>query len=73
MEIKTKKSGKAIPQEVALQLCEETRKEKGVKLFSQCWGCVKFSKGDPSKMCFNNPEYRGCKWVNKRYDEGKSA
>jgi len=67
--MKTKDSIQAIPRDVAFQLCEEIRKEKGVKLFSQCWGCVKFSKNDPDKMCFSGPDYRGCKWVNDRYDK----
>lgn len=59
----------AIPKDTALQLCEEIRKEKSSKLFTQCWGCVKFSKGDPSKMCLSGtPDYRGCKLVNERYD-----
>lgn len=69
MEIKTKDSVQGILRGVAFQLCEEIRKEKGVKLFSQCWGCVKFSKNDPDKMCFNGTDNRGCKWVNERYDK----
>jgi len=36
----------AIPSDVAIRVCSEIRSEKGVKLFSQCWGCVRFSKGD---------------------------
>jgi hypothetical protein len=47
-------SGEAIPKDVALQLCSEIRNAKKVKLFTQCWGCVKFSKGDPAKMCFSS-------------------
>jgi hypothetical protein len=39
LEMNAKKNGQAISREVALQLCEEIRKEKGVRLFSQCWGC----------------------------------
>jgi uncharacterized protein (DUF779 family) len=62
-------SGKPIPKEEAMKLCSEIRNEKGVKLFSQCWGCLKFSKGDPAKMCYNGkPDNRGCGLVNKRYD-----
>lgn len=61
---------RAIPRDVASRLCSEIRCEKGVKLFSQCWGCVRFSKGDPAKMCFNNKEgNRGCGLVNKRFDK----
>ena len=59
----------AIPHEVALQLCAEIRREKEHKLFSQCWGCVKFSKGEVAKMCVSSrPDYRGCNLVNERYD-----
>ena len=62
--------GEAIPEDVALQVCSEIRAEKKVKLFTQCWGCVKFSKGDPAKMCFSSQlDNRGCGIVNKRYDE----
>ncbi|UCC58661.1 MAG: hypothetical protein JSW14_01715 [Candidatus Bathyarchaeum sp.] len=73
MEKNIKKNSQAIPREVAFQLCEEIRKEKGVRLFSQCWGCVKFSKNDPDKMCFSGPDYRGCKRVNERYDQKRST
>jgi hypothetical protein len=63
--------GKAIPKDMAFQLCEEIRKEKAGKRFTQCWGCVKFSKGDPAKMCLSSrPDYRGCKLVNECYDHG---
>jgi hypothetical protein len=65
-----KENSQAIPKDIAFQLCEEIRKEKGVKIFSQCWGCVKFSKKDPAKMCFNGPDCRGCRLVNDRYDKG---
>ena len=59
----------AIPSGAAIRLCSEIRSEKGVKLFSQCWGCVKFSKGNPAKMCFSGKSgNRGCGLVNKRYD-----
>jgi uncharacterized protein (DUF779 family) len=62
-------SGKPIPKEEAMKLCSEIRNEKGVKLFSQCWGCLKFSKGDPAKMCYSSkPDNRGCGLVNKQYD-----
>jgi uncharacterized protein (DUF779 family) len=68
-----KENNQAIPKDVAVQLCEEIRKEKGVKLFSQCWGCVKFSKNDPDKMCFSGVDNRGCKLVNKLYDKRLNA
>jgi hypothetical protein len=63
-------SGRAIPEDAALQICTEIREKKKIKLFTQCWGCVKFSKGNPEKMCFNSkPDNRGCGLINKRYDE----
>jgi hypothetical protein len=46
-----------IPQETAVEICEQIRRGVKGKLFSvaawQCWGC-KFSKGDLNKMCFAN-------------------
>lgn len=64
----------AIPRETALQLCAQIREENRGKLFSaarmQCWGCIRFSKGDPEKMCLSSkPGYRGCELVNSRYDK----
>lgn len=57
-----------IPADEAARICSEIR-EKGVRLFSQCWGCMRFSKGDTAKMCFSSkPDNRGCGLVNKRYD-----
>jgi len=60
----------SIPTNVALQLCEEVQKEKGVRIFSQCWGCLKFTKNDPLKRCFVTPsgDNRGCRFINKRFD-----
>ncbi len=63
----------AIPKEKALQLCTEIRQENLRKWYTasgmMCRGCVKFSKGDPSKMCFSSqPDNRGCYQVNARYD-----
>jgi hypothetical protein len=61
-----------IPKDIALQLCAEIRKEKAGKLFTQCWGCVKATKGNPDKMCVNSrPDYRGCAQVNARYDRSR--
>ena len=61
---------KAIPTDVAVKLCEEVQEEKGVRLFSQCWGCLKFSKGDPLKRCFvtDSGDNRGCRFINSRFD-----
>jgi hypothetical protein len=67
-------SGGTILKDVALKLCSEIRNEKKVKPFTQCWGCVKFSNGDPAKMCFSSrPDNRGCGLVNKRYDSNGAA
>jgi hypothetical protein len=58
-----------IPKDEAVKICSEIRKENGIKLFSQCWGCMRFSKGDPEKMCVSSkPDNRGCGLVNKQYD-----
>jgi len=64
----------AIPRDVAMQLCSEILEESRGKWYRfgcwQCWGCTKFSKGDPDRMCFSNKEgYRGCNLVNNRYDK----
>jgi uncharacterized protein (DUF779 family) len=62
-------SQEAIPKQEAVKLCSEIRAEKGVRLFSQCWGCMRFSKGDAEKMCFSSkPDNRGCGLINKRFD-----
>jgi hypothetical protein len=65
----------SIPLEKAVEFCKEHRSKHKVRWFSQCWGCLKFSKEEPTKMCFyneNNPaENRGCKFVNKLFDESK--
>jgi len=66
---------KNIPVEKAVELCRKHREEHKVRLFSQCWGCLKFSKEEPSKMCFYNEknpvENRGCKFVSKLFDESE--
>ncbi len=58
-----------IPRETALKLCGEIRTENRRKWLSmgrlQCWGCYKFTRGDPEKMCLSNE--RGCNLVNNRY------
>ena len=69
----------AIPKEVALKLCAEIREENRGKWYTfagfQCRGCLKFSKGDPAKMCVSSrDDYRGCNLVNKRCDvRGRST
>ncbi len=69
-------SPQPIPQEIAYQLCEDIRQENHGKWFSQaawqCWGCIRFTGGDPAKMCLNGqPGFRGCNLVNARYDRQK--
>ena len=63
-------TGKDIPREIALKLCDEIRAENKQKWFSigwlQCWGCYKFTGGDVDKMCLSNEG--GCPLVNKRYE-----
>jgi len=64
---------KAIPREVALQLCADIQAENRRKWYTaagmMCRGCVKFSKGDPNKRCFaSRPDNRGCYQVSARYD-----
>ena len=62
----------AIPKDVALQLCAEIRQNYQRRWYTaarwQCWGCMRFSKGDPAKMCVaSRPDHRGCNLVNARY------
>lgn len=60
----------AIPPDVARRLCLEIREEKAQRLFTQCWGCVKFSKSDEKNLCYNSErDLRGCGLVNRLYDE----
>lgn len=63
----------AIPRETALSLCSAIQAENRRKWFTpggmMCRGCVKFSKGNPARMCFaNQPNNRGCYQVNARFD-----
>ena len=65
-----------IPREIALKLGAEIREENLGKRFSmakmQCWGCTRYAKGAPDKMCVTNQEgNRGCNLVNKRYEQLK--
>lgn len=66
-----------IPREIALRLYAEIRQENRSKRFSaarmQCWGCTRYAKGDPDKMCLSNREdNRGCNLVNKRYEQARN-
>jgi hypothetical protein len=62
--------------EEAYSYCKDYRKQHKVRLFSQCWGCVKYSKEDPNKMCFFNPPNNdGCGFVNElaRHNKEKQS
>jgi hypothetical protein len=62
-------SGKSIPLEKAFELCTVHRDKHGVRVFSQRWGCVRYFKEVPEKMCFFRPPTNdGCKFVNKLYE-----
>jgi hypothetical protein len=66
----SKNSHKTIPEDIALKICTNIRQEKPVRIFSQCWGCLKYSKEDTKKMCFYDPpKNRGCNKINKRFDK----
>ena len=62
-------TGKDIPRETAIKLCDEIRAENERKRFSfeklQCWGCYKWAKGDVEKLCLASEG--GCNLVNNRY------
>lgn len=57
--------------EVALQICAEIREENCHKPLSLptllCWGSIRYSRGDPNKMCLNHERSSGCNLVNARY------
>ncbi len=64
----------AIPPETARQLCAAISAENKRKWYTaggmMCRGCLRFSKGDPAKMCFaSTPDNRGCYQVNARFDK----
>ena len=66
----SKSSVGTIPEDAALEICKKIRQKKPVRIFSQCWGCLKYSKEDSKKMCFYDPpKNRGCNKINKRFDE----
>ena len=61
-------TGKDIPREVALKLCDEIRAENKQNWFSlgrlQCFFCYKSARGDVEKLCLSSEG--GCNLVNKR-------
>lgn len=67
----------AIPNDLALKLCEEIRSKNAGKWYSfygiWCAMCDRVSKGDVTKLCFHGiPDNRGCAQINNRYDNTKS-
>lgn len=61
-------SGLSLSLDQAYKLCQEYREKHKVRLFTQCWGCVKYSKEIPEKMCFYKPpDNSGCRFVNTLY------
>ncbi len=68
----------AVPRDTAIELCQQVRQRLSGKLFSfwkwQCWGCVKFTKGEIEKMClFNDGAFNGCGLVNKEWARRKKV
>ena len=63
----------SIPFEKAFELCKLHKQKHKVRFLSQCWGCLKYSKEEPTKMCFYNEkdpeENRGCKFVNRLFED----
>jgi len=60
-----------VPEGTARALCREIRLARSKKLFTQCWGCVRATKGVEERMCFfKPPDFRGCALVNERFDGG---
>jgi hypothetical protein len=58
----------SIPLERAAELCKAQRDKHSARMLSQCWGCVKYSKGVPEKMCFYKPpDNDGCEKINKLF------
>ena len=63
-----------IPQDIAREICIEIRNDNRGKWFSlrkwQCWGCIKFSKGNNDRMCLKaKPGFSGCNLINTRYSK----
>lgn len=60
----------ALPMDLAVRLCKEVQDHQPIKIFTQCWGCVTFSKGDPARMC---GEIVACNLVLARYRKLEAA
>ncbi len=66
----------AIPDELALELCAEIRRQNRGKWYTfaglQCWTCSTFCEGRSSKMRYGcGPDNRGCYLVNAASDRRK--
>ena len=62
-----------LDRDTAIAICQQVQAETRGKPWSaawwQCWGCRRFSHGDPEKMCIAaKPGYRGCELVNQRLE-----
>jgi len=58
----------------AYKLCQVHREKHKPRLFSQCWGCVKYSKENPERMClYKPPTNDGCQFVNRLYERQRNG
>lgn len=67
-----------LSQAEAEQLCAEVRTANKGRWFSaarwQCWGCMRFTGGDPAKRCMGSqPGWRGCQLINDRQARREAA
>ena len=70
----TTPSPTAIPVETARRLCAAIQEANRPKWYTpggmMCRGCLRFSHGDPAKMCYaSRPNNRGSYQVNARFDQ----
>ncbi len=55
--------------EKAYAMCKAHREKNGARIFSQYWGCVRYSREVPEKMCFYKPPNNdACRHVNQMYE-----
>jgi hypothetical protein len=63
-----------VPRDEALRLCAEMQAEHRQKWYKlalwQCWGCTRFSHGDPAKMCGG---IVACNLVTARYQAARTG
>lgn len=63
----------AIPLETARSLCAAIQAANRHKWYTaggmMCRGCLRFSRGDPTRMCYaSRSDNRGCYQINARFD-----